>query len=72
MYHNNIVGMLKTHWCCDMLHNASLRTTQTVLEVVGTENRVTSCLAILLDSSSIAEMQSKSLVTDSRLLFFVK
>ena len=46
----------------DVLHNASLRITLTVPEVVGTENRVTSSLLFLIDPSSIAKMQSYSLV----------
>ena len=42
----------------DVLHNASLRITLTVPEVVDTENWVTSSLPFLLDPSSIAKMQS--------------
>ena len=41
--------------------------TLTVPEVAGTENRVTSNLPFLLDPTSIAKMQSQSLLTDSRL-----
>ena len=37
----------------DVLHNALLRITLTVPEVVGTENRVTSNLPFLFDPSSI-------------------
>ena len=83
MYHNNIVSMLKIHLCplyigqvlrlpgavsLNMFHNTSLQITLTALEVVGTENWVTSNLQFMLDPSSIAKMQSQSLVTDSRLL----
>ena len=68
VFHNAIVGTLKTHLCpphirqvlrlsgavsLDMLYNALLRITLTVLEVVGTENRVTSNLPFLFDPSSI-------------------
>ena len=42
----------------DVLHNAFLRITLTVPEVVGTENWVTFNLPFLLDPSSIAKMQS--------------
>ena len=52
----------------DVLHFASIRLTLTVPEVVGTEVRVTSNLPFLLDPSSIAKMQSQSVVTDNRLL----
>ena len=73
MYHNNIVFMLKIHLCLShigqvlrlpgavspaVLHNASLRITLTVPEVVGTKNWVTSNLLFLLDPSSITKMQS--------------
>ena len=75
MYHNNTVGTLKIHLCpshigqvlrlpgsvsLNVLHNASLRVTLTVPEVVDTENWVTSPLSIMLDPSSIAKMQSSS------------
>ena len=49
----------------DVLNFESLRITLTVSEVVGIENWVTSNLPLLLDPSSIAKMQSKSLVTDT-------
>ena len=73
VYHNNIIGTLKIHLCSshigqvlrlpaavssDVLRFASLRITLTVPEAVGTESRVTSSLPFLLDSSSIAKMQS--------------
>ena len=73
VYHNKSVGTLKIHLCPshivqvlrlpgavspDVLHFASLRITLTVPEVVGTENWVNSNLPFLLDSSSIAKMQS--------------
>ena len=73
VYHNNIVGTLKIHFCPshvgqvlrlqgavspDVLHFASLQNTLTVPEVVGTENWVLSNLPFLLDLSSIAKMQS--------------
>ena len=71
MYYNNIVGTLMIHfWLShigqvlrlpgaasqDVFHNASLRITLTVLEVVGTKNWVTSNLLFLLDPSSITKM----------------
>ena len=73
MYSNNIVGMLKIRLCLshigqvfrlpgavsqDVFHFASLRTTLTIPEVVGTEKWVTSTLPFLLYPSSIAKMQS--------------
>ena len=73
VYHNNIAGTLKIHLCPshighvlmlpgavspDVLLFASLRITLTVAEVVGTEKWVTSNLPFLLNSSSIAKMQS--------------
>ena len=75
MYHKIIVNTLKIHLYpthiekllalpgavrSDMLHNASLRITLTVPNVVGTENRVTSNLTFLLNTSSIARIQTKS------------
>ena len=83
VYHNNIVQTLTIHLCSshigqvlrlsgavspDVLHFAALRITLTVPEVVGTENWVTSNLPFLLYPSSIAKMQSESLLTDSRFL----
>ena len=68
VYHNNILGTLKIHFCLlhvgqllrlpgavspGILRFAFLRITLTVPEVVGTENEVTSNLPFLLDSSSI-------------------
>ena len=75
--HNN--GMFKIHLCLrlpgavsmDVLHFAFLRVTQTAPEVTGTENLVTSNLPFLLDSSGMAKMLSKSLVTDSPLLLLL-
>ena len=75
--HNN--GTLKIHLCLrlpgavsmDVLHFAFLRVTQTAPEVTGTENLVTSNLPFLLDSSGMAKMLSKSLVTDSPLLLLL-
>ena len=73
MYHNNILNTLKIHSCSshigqvfrlpvagstDLLHKAALQITLTALEVVDTENWVTSNLPFLLDPSSIAKMQS--------------
>ena len=66
MFPNNIVDTLKIHLClshtgavsADVLHNAFVRITLTVPEVVDTENRVTFNLPFLLDPSSTAEMQS--------------
>ena len=73
VYHNNIVGTLMVHLCpshigqvlrlpgavsLNVLHIASLRIKMTVLEVVDTENWVTSSLPFLLDLSIIAKMQS--------------
>ena len=51
-----------------VLHFASLRVTLIVTEVIGTDNRATSNLPFLLYPSSIAQMQSQSLVTDRQLL----
>ena len=61
MYHNNIVGALIIEQVVrlpgavsmDVLHNAFLRITVSVPEVVGTEDRVTSNLPFLLYPSSI-------------------
>ena len=74
VYHNNtIVGTLRIHLCPshirhvlrlpgavspDVLRFASLQITLTVLEVVGTENWVTSNLPFMLNPRSIAKMQS--------------
>ena len=84
VYHNKSVGTLKIHLCPshivqvlrlpgavspDVLVSASLRITLTVLEVVGTENWVTSKLLFLLDPSTIAKMQSYSLVTNCQLYY---
>ena len=70
MYHNIIHQVLRLPgaFSPDVLLNASLQITLTVSEVVGTENRVTSSLPFLIDPSSIAKMQSYSLVTDRRFL----
>ena len=72
VYHDIIVGTLTIYLCPshigqvlrkpgavspDVLHNASLRITPTVSEVVGSENRVTFNLPFLLDPSSITKMQ---------------
>ena len=71
MYHNNIVGASKVPFGPSLveqmlrlpggvspvrLHNASLRMTLTVPEMVGAENQVTSRLPFLLDPRSIAKM----------------
>ena len=82
VYHNHIVSTLKIHLCSqhigllsavslEVLRNTFLLITMTVPEVVGTENGVTSNLPFLLDPSSIAKMQSQSLVTDTRCILAV-
>ena len=66
MYHNNIVGALIIEQVLrlpgavslNVLHNAFLRITLTVPEVVGTEDRVTTNLPFLLDPGSITKMQA--------------
>ena len=66
MYHNNIVGALIIEQVLrlpgavslNVLHNAFLRITLTVPEVVGTEDHVTSNLQFLLDPGSITKMQA--------------
>ena len=58
---------VKAAWCCKP-GPVALCIPLTVPEVLGTENWVTSNLPFLLDPSSIAKMQSQSLLTDSRLL----
>ena len=72
VYHNNIIGTLKTLLCPspigqvlklpgavspDVLRFVPLWITLTVPEVVGTENWATSILTFLLDPSSITKMQ---------------
>ena len=71
VYRNNIVDALKVPLCPSLigqvlrlpggaspvgLHNASLRMTLTVPEMVGAENQVTSRLPFLLDPRRIAKM----------------
>ena len=73
VYHNNIVGALKTHLChshieqvprlpgdvsLDVLYDASLQITLTVLQMVDTETLVNSNLPFQLDPSCITKMQS--------------
>ena len=80
VYNNNIVSTLKIYLCLlhigqvlrlpgavrpDVLRVASLQIRLTVLEVVDTENGVTSNLPFQLYPSSITKMQLQSLVTDS-------
>ena len=82
MYHSNIEGMLKIHFCAwhikhvlklpgtDVFLAASLQITLTFPRVGGTDNWVTSNLPFMLNTSSITRLRSQPLVTDSHYNYY--